>query len=104
MELSYETKTLRALCLDPTTAEGKLGDPLAAILRATLADLDAAVTLVELPSSGSLRYAGMELRVDLGRDHELLCESGAGQGDPPDWSRVYRLKLIRVQEQDDRNG
>ena len=100
MELSFATKALRMKCLDLRRAERAYGPDVATELRARLADLDAAMTVADLPASVQLRTSGHQLRVSLGSGYRLVCEpGGAHRPDAPlDWTRVYRLKLVRIDQ------
>ena len=100
MELSFATRALRMECLDQECAEQAYGQAVAAELRARLADLDAAVTVADLPSSGLLRTSERELRVALAPGWNLVCESGGSHrlAEPADWARVYRLKLMKIEK------
>lgn len=98
MELSFASRRLRSECHDPATGDAAYGPVDAAGLRARLADLDAAVTVADLPT-GSPRCSGRELRVSVTEDRDLVCEAhGSHVGDPPDWRRVYRLRVLRIEE------
>ena len=99
MELSFATKKLRAQCLESGVAEKVYGPVVAAAIRARLADLDAAVTLADLPRADSLDLSEREIRISLARGWDLVCEAGTPHQDQPlDWARVYRLKLLRIEE------
>ena len=100
MELSFATKDLRSQCLDQGRAEKAYGPVVAAGLRARLADLDAAVTVVDLPCSEALHMSERELRISVAPNWELVCEPGGERNpsEPRDWTRVYRLKLVKIVE------
>ena len=100
MELSFATKTLRAECLEQATAEEAYGPTVAAGLRAALADLDAAVTVADLPAATSLQLTENELRAIVAPGWTLVCVPGGrvrGQASFK-WADVYRLKLMEIVE------
>ena len=63
MELSFATKRLRLQCMEQCQAEEVYGSARAAGLRAQLADLDAAVTVADLPAINSYNTLEGELRI-----------------------------------------
>ena len=101
MELSFDTKLLRTECLDQAEAERSYGPTVAAGLRTTLADLDAAVTVADLPATAAVRLTEEELRVVVAPKWTLVCIPGGRQHRraPFDWSHVYRLKLMKIEEE-----
>ena len=101
MELSFDSKTLRSECLDQATAEPRYGSAVAAGLRAALADLDAAVTVVDLPTTTTVKLTERELRVAITPERTLVCVPGGPrrQQGSFDWAHVYRLKLMRIEEE-----
>lgn len=102
MELSFGSKTLRSLCSDSDKAERRYGPVVAAGLRTYVADLDAAVTVADLPSTGALLLTEDELRVFLGDGWCLVGEPGPpDEAGRVDWTRVYRLKLLRIETCDE---
>ena len=100
MELSFATKTLRSECLDQGRGEQAYGATVAIGLRARLADLDAAVTVVDLPPTELLRTSDREMRVALAPGWDLVCEPGGirRHDGSRDWTRVYRLKLLKIEK------
>jgi hypothetical protein len=103
LELSFEEKALRTICESEIEAKSALGSLVAEALKHRLADLRAATGINDLlvgnPRKGSI--SGVML-LDLAENHQLLF--GAGHADPPvtddgeiDWSRVSRVKLLRIQ-------
>ena len=101
MELSFDTKTLRAECLEQATAERAYGPSVAAGLRSTLADLDAAVTVADLPRTTPLKVTESELLVAVVPGWTLLCvpEGRQRQQASLEWAHVYRLKLMKIEEE-----
>lgn len=99
MELSFASKALRTKCLDQGRAEQVYGPAVATELRARLADLDAAVTVADLPPT-MRSTSGRQLQVPLASGWQLICEPGGPQGPSgtPDWANVYRLKLMRLKK------
>ena len=100
MELSFTSRRFRSECDDPDFGEAAYGPVIAAGLRIRLADLDAAVTVADLPA-GSPRCTGRVLRVSVTADRDLMCEAhGSHAGDSPDWRRVYRLRVLGIEERE----
>lgn len=71
MELSFETKALRAACLERQLAEEQYGPTVAAALRSRLADLDAAVVASDLPRSEAIVFTAAEIHIALSLDQVL---------------------------------
>ncbi len=98
--VSFETPELRVLCEDPNVAKTKLGDDVARLLRARLADLRSADGLFDLPT-GNPRINGGNYFLDLGTFATLRWEPYGKSAEPAenghlDWGRVNRLKLVRI--------
>jgi hypothetical protein len=98
--VSFETPELRVLCEDPNVAKTKLGENVARLLRARLADLRSADGLFDLPT-GNPRVMGGNYLLDLGTSATLRWEPYGKSVHPAengdlDWDRVNRLKLVRI--------
>ena len=99
MELLFDSKTVRSECLDQATAKRRYGSTVAAGLRAALADLDAAVTVVDLPTTTTVKLTARELRVAITAEMTLVCVPGGPrrQHESLNWAHVYRLKLMKIE-------
>ena len=98
--VSFETPELRVLCEDPNVAKTELGNNVARLLRARLADLRSANGLFDLPT-GNPRVEGGNYLLDLGTSATLRWEPYGKSARPAengdlDWDRVNRLKLVRI--------
>lgn len=105
MEIDFKDKRLKDLCEQAKLAERKLGSKMARKLRARLADLMAASSVVELPRAGRPHpltgiRAG-EFALDLVHPKRLVFVPAH---DPvpmyrdggTDWSRVIRVCIIWI--------
>ncbi len=104
MELAFETRALRCICEDLTTAKLELGDTVAEALKHRLADLHAAVSINDL-LVGNCRIVGMggarRVYIDLPQDFRIVLVANhpkkplTTQGDL-DWNSVTRIKIILI--------
>jgi len=103
LQLAFSTKVLRDLCECAAKAEAAFGTQVAATLRARLADLRAAETVVDViagkpadvpeePGVMSLSLGG-PIRLVFRSNHNRTPEI-AGR---VDWSRVTRIQLLRIE-------
>lgn len=98
--VAFRTKNLRVLCEDPEVAAAELGDEVARLLRARLADLRSADGLFDLPTGNprvedehfllNLGAAWITRWVPYGKSAKLTA-SGA-----LDWAGVTRVKLVGI--------
>jgi hypothetical protein len=104
MELSFSTKSLRTVCLDPDKAVGMMGEPAADDLRTRIADLRAATYLADLPPVGRPTIVDgnpPELHFEL-RDGWSLLMAVIQQTIPRtaagdlDQARVHRARVDKV--------
>ncbi|MCW5658876.1 MAG: hypothetical protein KIT60_14330 [Burkholderiaceae bacterium] len=104
VELAFATEQLRKVCESPASARRSLGQHLANALIRRLADIRAASSVAELANLGFLTLPiawSDELKIVLTPGQALVAL--ANQRDSPvskgyvDWSRVYRLKLLRIE-------
>ncbi|WP_145011423.1 killer suppression protein [Mycobacterium marseillense] len=98
--VSFSTPELRELCEDPKLAEAKLGDGVARLLRARLADLRSADGLFDLPT-GNPRVDGDNYLLDLGTSATMRWEPYGKSAHPAkngvlDWECVNRVKLVGI--------
>lgn len=102
MEISFETRQLRAICRDAAEAEASIGPLAAARLRQVLADLRAADALFDLADFIDLPAEGQnELVLTVEPTHRLVLR--CGNRTPPrspsgeiDWNAVDRLKVMEI--------
>ena len=104
LEISFQTRELRATCESPTRAKRELGEPGSKALRRALADMNAVDSVAELFEMGiGIENCTQEqemLRFQLSEELSLYCH--ANQQSVPmnretiDWTQVTRLKLIRI--------
>lgn len=98
--LSFATPELRVLCEDPKVAAAELGDDLARLLRARLADLRSADDLLNLPT-GNPRVEGGNYLLDLGIAATMRwVPSGPSAKSAGisglDWTSLNRVKLVGI--------
>lgn len=98
--VSFATPELRLLCEEPKVAKAKLGDDVARLLRARLADLRSADGLLDLPT-GNPRIDGDSYLLDLGSSATMRWEPYGRSAKPAengllDWGRVNRVKLVQI--------
>jgi hypothetical protein len=98
--VSFATPELRVLCEDPKVAKAKIGDVVARLLRARLADLRSADGLFDLPT-GNPRVDGDNYLLDLGTSATMRWEPYGKSAQPAengvlDWERVNRVKLVGI--------
>jgi hypothetical protein len=98
--VSFATPELRVLCEDPKVAKAKLGDDVARLLHARLADLRSADGLFDLPT-GNPRVDGGNYLLDLGRSATMRWEPYGKSAQPAengvlDWECVNRVKLVQI--------
>lgn len=104
MELAFETEDLRTMCERESEAVSALGPEVARALRHRLADIAAASAVSELPAGNPRVIPGNSnelLYVDLGAEHFLALvpnhrRNPTTEDGSVDWSRVWRLKLIKI--------
>lgn len=107
MELSYDSRELRDLCLSDYLAIKKFGDEIAEKMFARLADftiLEVAEEIFSLP--GNPRVLNGErkeqIAIDLSGDCGIVLKSGHGKkrllesGDV-DWFQIRRIKILAVE-------
>ena len=106
MELSFEQKSLRDLCEDPSKAERELGQATATTLHARLSDLRAIERISQIPIGNPQIYgdpSGDRMSIDLGNKYKLVfCANHnklpiAASGFV-DWSRVTRIRILGIEE------
>jgi hypothetical protein len=98
--VSFATKRLRVLCEDPKVAKSKLGEDIARLLRARLADLRSADGLFDLPT-GNPRVDGGSYLLNLGASATMRWEPYGKSAEPADtgvldWNCVNRVKLVGI--------
>jgi toxin HigB-1 len=108
--IAFATKRLRQLCESEATARNALGDKVARKLRARLADLSAALSVKDLVA-GSPREMSRDgtqvIAINLSGGARLLFTANhaslpmANRG--VDWSKVTRVKVICIEDGDDRD-
>jgi hypothetical protein len=103
LELAFATKALRHVCEKESRAVRELGATVAKNLRARLADLTAADTIADLPFQPlPLDGKSLELAMTLGNGYKLILAPNHAatpvlHNDALDWSRVTRIKLLRIE-------
>jgi hypothetical protein len=104
LEIAFQTRELRATCESPTRAKRELGESESKALRRLLADMNAVETVDELFEMGleienCVQGQGM-LRFQLSGVLSLYCnvnqQNVPTNGDMIDWTRVTRLKVVRL--------
>lgn len=106
MELAFEAKALRSICESEAEAKRALGCRVAETLKHRLADLRAATSVEDLVAGQPRNLGGDDLHhmaVDLSDVCRMVfCANHARNpttdaGDI-DWSRVSRVKILRIEE------
>jgi hypothetical protein len=105
LELAFETKLLRTICESEAHAKQELGPTVAEFLKHRLADLHAALSVMDIVV-GQPRVldnvSHEHMVVNLCDDYRLVfCANHpknplTGDG-KLDWSRVRRIKIIRIE-------
>lgn len=98
--VSFHTKKLRVLCEDPQVAVTELGNDVARLLRARLADLRSADGLFDLPT-GNPRVEDGHYLLNLGETTTMRWVPSGRSANCPDasaldWTDVNRVKLIGI--------
>jgi hypothetical protein len=100
LELAFATKAIRHVCESDLKAMRDLGIPVAARLRARVADLRAADTISDVPVA-TQPASDSTVEIDLGDGFKMLV--GANHPVPPvlksgatDWSQIRRIKILRI--------
>lgn len=109
MEFAFSTKAFRAVCENEETATRKLGAERADGLRRRLADMRAATNVGELvagrprPAADSTNRFHVDIadgvRLVLSANHATVPRVNSGR---VDWSNVSRVKLLRIEADDDK--
>jgi hypothetical protein len=108
LELAFSTKALRAVCESEERAVRELGVDLASVLKRRLADLRAAANATDLVAGNPrpARHSKGELVLDLADGFAVFLTANHAaiprlrSGDI-DWSNVSRVKLLRIEKDDD---
>lgn len=104
LEISFQTRELRATCESPTRAKRELGESGSKALRRALADMNAVETVADLFEIGlgienCTQGHGM-LRFQLNEVLSLYCnanqQSVPMNGETIDWAQVTRLKIVCI--------
>ena len=104
MDLAFESKHLRLICEDETTANEKFGGGIAEILKHRLADLRAATCINDLVV-GNTRFLDVAyadcLVIDLCPGHQVVLRANHPENPLTDtgqldWEKVRRLKVIHI--------
>lgn len=104
LDIAFEEKNLREVCTDAAVAQREFGFEAAQALRGRLADARAAESVADL-----LCLAGNPREVSQGQIQVNLAEGVvmvytenhnstplADDGFTVDWSKVYRIRLLRI--------
>ena len=106
MELAFASRRLRAMCEDLEVARRELGAPVAAQLKARIADLRAADNVGDLvlgvvPVASD---ATVGVTVDLSQGYRMVITSNHGttpsdESGDVDWQRVRRVEVVAIDRQ-----
>lgn len=107
MQLAFESKQLRTICEDEVQAKVELGDTVANTLKRRLADLWAATSVKDLVAGKPRLLPEPEannMAVDLSEGWRLIFTANhvsnpTTQENNLDWSRVTRIKILRIEEE-----
>lgn len=105
MELSFESKPLRAICETESQAKLELGPAVAEILKHRLADLRAAGSVKDLMVGRPHVLQGSDgqhMAVELCVGYRLVFKSNhtnnpITDADDIDWTRVTRIKILGIE-------
>lgn len=104
MDLAFESKHLRLVCEDETTAKEKFGVVITEVLKHRLADLRAATSISDLVV-GNPRISDVVhtdcLVIDLRPGHQVVLKANHPENPLTDtgqldWEKVRRLKVIHI--------
>jgi hypothetical protein len=106
LQLAFESKSLRLKCESEAEAIRVLGTGVAAHLKRRLADLRAAESIDDLQTGRlTLQTDRQTLTIDLSEGYFLVCTpnhaTAKESGGVPDWSRIRRVKIIKIRFPDD---
>src|SRR5690606_35259802 len=105
----FETKLLRSLCESQACADRRRGIKVAAMLRRRLADLLAADTVEDIAAGQpQVVHGAQPPQIALSLGHQALLILTPNHNTTPrldsgdvDWSRVNRVKIFRIEVNDD---
>lgn len=103
MELAFESQALRSICEDEDRARQELDPSVAEMLKHRLADLRAAKTPKDLlVGHPRLDESGNWMIVDLSGASRIVFKANhvknpTGKNGELDWSRVNRIKILRIE-------
>jgi toxin HigB-1 len=106
LQLAFESKYLRTICEDEVQAKIEVGETVAKTLKHRLADLRAATSVKDLVAGKPRLLPAPEannMAVDLCEGRRLVFSANhvnnpTGREDNLDWSRVTRIKILRIEE------
>lgn len=108
MELAFVSKSLRAICENEIQAEHKYGPAVAEILKHRLADLCAATSIDDIVVGRPRVLDGAEkhMIIDLCDGYKIVfCanhpNNPAQTTDQSYWSNVCRIKILRIEGDND---
>jgi hypothetical protein len=108
LNISFQTKALRSLAISQTLAARTLGEEVAEVFHALLADFDAARTPMELPLGfEESNESPIEFTVPLPNGYEAVFQSNhrhdreSARGTKMSWELVNRVKLMGVVKKND---
>ena len=104
MELAFDSKDLRLICENETTAKEKFGAEIAEVLKHRLADLRAATCISDFivgnPRLSDVGYTDC-LVIDLCLGHQIVFKANHPENPLTDngrldWEKVRRLKVTHI--------
>jgi proteic killer suppression protein len=107
MDMSFDSKKVQAICMKIGKAKRELGVELAGALQRRLADLDAAITIADVPI-GNLRphnKDGSVMTMDISPTCRLTFAAAHARNPTDakglvDWSKVERIKILTIERHD----
>lgn len=99
LEIAFETRQIREICLDNELAETKLGSELAASLMKRIADLRASASVLELVAGNPNPIGTDKYSVSLSEGFKLIfCANHVPPRILPsgstDWENTHRIKIL----------
>ncbi len=105
LELAFETRELRDICENEAEAKRQFGDAVAEVLKHRLADLDAAISPVDLIAGDPRLEPGNDaMALDLSEGYRLVFAPNHPHNPTTasggiDWGNVSRIRILQIGRQ-----
>ena len=112
MELSFESRDLRAVCEFESEAQKELGARVAAVLKRRLADMRAATSIKDLVAGRPRELEGADgefMVIDLSDGFWLVFAANHPRNSRTtsgelDWAKISRIKILKIETKNDRSS